>query len=61
MWSSPEFLSAHTRNGGIKEIRLKKPVRRIIELFSGAVKGENCDSFQDEFAAPDTKLYYLEN
>ena len=61
VWSSPEFLSAHTRNGGIKEIRLKKPVRRIVELFSGAVKGENCDSFQDEFAAPDTRLYYLEN
>ena len=60
-WSSPEFLSVHTKEGGIKEIRLKKRVRRVTELFSGKVKGENCISFRDEFASPDTRLYYLEN
>ena len=61
VWSSPEFLSVHTREGGVKEIRLKRSVRRITEIFSGEVKGENCASFRDEFAAPDTRLYYLED
>ena len=60
IWSSKEFLSAHTRDGGMKEIRLKKKVRRITELYSGKTVGENCDCFAENFASPDTKLYYFE-
>ena len=60
VWSSPQFLSAHTCMGGIKTLRLKRKVKRITEIFSGMVKGENTDRFTDEFAAPDTKLYFLE-
>ena len=60
VWSSPQFLSAHTCMGGIKTLSLKRKVKRITEIFSGIVKGENTDRFTDEFAAPDTKLYFLE-
>ena len=60
VWSSPEFLSVHARDGGPKTLRLKRRVRRVQELFSGRLMGEDCDSFTDEFASPDTKLYYLE-
>lgn len=60
VWSSKEFLSAHTRDGGLKEIKLKKKVRRVTELYSGKTVAENCDCFTDGFAAPDTKLYYFE-
>ena len=60
VWSSPQFLSVHTRTGGVKTIRLKRKYKRITELFSGMVKGENTECFTDELAAPDPKLYYLE-
>lgn len=60
IWSSREFISAHTRDGGEKTISLKRKVRKVTELFSGEVIAENTDSFTDRFAAPDTKLYYLE-
>lgn len=61
VWSSKEFLSAHTRDGGTKTIRLKRRAGRVIELFSGKIIAENTDIFTDDFAAPDTRLYYLEN
>ena len=60
VWSSREFLSAHTRNGGTKTIRLKRRVRRVTELFSRRVVAEDVDRFSDAFSAPDTRLYFLE-
>ena len=61
VWSSREFLSAHTRCGGVKTIRLKRRVRRVTELFSRRVVAEDADRFTDEFSAPDTHLYFLED
>jgi len=60
VWSSREFLSAHTRNGGTKTIKLKRRVRRVVELFSRRVVAEDAECFSDDFAAPDTHLYFLE-
>lgn len=60
VWSSPEFLSVHVREGGVKKIRLKRRARRVQELFSGCVVGEDCEAFSDDFSSPDTKLYHLE-
>lgn len=60
VWSSREFLSAHTRNGGTKTIKLKRRVRRVVELFSRRVVAEDAECFSDEFSAPDTHLYFLE-
>ena len=61
VWSSREFLSAHTRCGGVKTIRLKRRVRRVTELFSRRVIAEDADRFSDDFSAPDTRLYFLES
>ena len=60
VWSSREFLSAHTRCGGVKTIKLKRRVRRVTELFSRRVVAEDVDRFSDDFSAPDTRLYFLE-
>ncbi|MBO5766111.1 MAG: hypothetical protein J6S24_07480 [Lentisphaeria bacterium] len=60
IWSSKEFVSAHTRGGGRKTIKLKSKAARITEVFSGKLIAENTDVFADDFASPDTKLYHLE-
>jgi len=60
IWSSREFVSAHTGNGGRKTIRLKGRVHRVREVFSQRIVAEDTDCFTDDFAAPDTRLYHLE-
>jgi len=60
VWSSGKFISAHTKSGGVKSLKLKRTAVRVVELFSGKEVARNCRSFTDRFAAPDTKLYRIE-
>ncbi len=61
VWSSERFISAHTKNGGTKSLKLKRKAARVVELFSGKEVARNCQAFTDAFAAPDTKLYLIES
>ena len=60
VWSSGKFISAHTKSGGVKSLKLKRTAVRVVELFSGKEVARNCRTFTDRFAAPDTKLYRIE-
>jgi len=59
VWSSPEFLFAHSEFGGRKHFRLKRRAAKITEIFSGNIIAVDTDEFDDDFAKPDTRLYYL--
>ena len=53
----PEYLlPIHHAQGGRYPIVLPHPVKRITELFSQRVVGENGCRFSGEFLEPDTKL-----
>ncbi len=60
VWSSGRFISAHTKDGGVKTLKLKRAASRVVELFSGKEVARNCQTFTDDFAAPDTRLYRIE-
>ena len=60
VWSSGRFISAHTKSGGEKTLKLKRVASRVVELFSGKEVAKNCQTFTDGFAAPDTRLYRIE-
>ena len=61
VWVSEHLLQIHHAKGGRHPVVLPHPIKRITELFSQRVVGENCCRFSDEFQEPDTKLYLLEN
>ena len=54
------LLAVHTGTGGSKKIRLPRRAASATELLSGRMIPVDGDSFVDEFASPDTKLYELE-
>lgn len=59
VYSNERFLAIHTAHGGIQKISLGKTVRKVTELFSGKVVGENCSELEYSFNSPDTVLFEL--
>ena len=50
----------HTRDGGEIEIYLPHRVSRVTDSLTGETIAENVDRFTCVFAAPDTRLFGLE-
>ena len=45
--------------GGKKKVSLAKKYSKIVEVYTNKVVGQNTDSFDYEFATPDTVLFEL--
>jgi len=60
LYANGRLIALHTITGGARTLILPKPCRRVVELFSGRVLGENVDRFTDTLAAPCTVLYELQ-
>lgn len=54
------MLAVHCEQGGEKTIRLPRRVHEVVDILDDRVVARDCDSFTDEFATPDTKLYGFE-
>ncbi len=60
IYANRKLLAAHVLEGGKKKISLPTEYRKITEAFSGRVVAENADSFEYDFASPETALFELE-
>lgn len=59
VFANDRFLAIHTKDGGRMTIHLPHRVREVIDLLDDRVVASDCDSFTDDFATPDTKLYEI--
>ena len=59
VFANDRFLAIHTKDGGRMTIHLPFRVREVIDLLDGRIVASECDSFTDDFATPDTKLYEI--
>ena len=60
VFANENFLAVHTRDGGEIEITLPRRFSRVTDLLAGETVAENADRFTCRFAAPDTRLFGLE-
>ena len=60
VYASERLVAVHTKEGGVKKITLPRKVAKVTEAFSGRLVAENAQSFEYEFAAPETALFELE-
>ena len=60
IWATDHFLSCHSAESGVKEFRLKKPVKRIVERFSNKTIAVDTDIFTYPFDGPETALFVWE-
>lgn len=59
VYANSSYAAIHTAEGGLKRVSLPAKYSKIVEKFTGKVVGENTDSFQYNFASPDTALFEL--
>lgn len=60
VFANEKFLAVHTKDGGEIEITLPRRFSRVTDLLVGETVAENADRFTCRFAAPDTRLFGLE-
>ena len=60
LYASGEFLTIHTREAGLKRLRLPSKVARITELFTGEVIAQNVSELTVSLPAKATAVYRLE-
>lgn len=60
IWATDHFLSCHSAESGVKEFRLKKTVKRIVERFSNKTIAVDTDIFTYPFDGPETALFVWE-
>lgn len=58
--ANDHVLSVHVKNGGTKTVRLPRRAKKVTDLLTDRVVATDCDSFADDFATPDTKIYETE-
>ena len=59
VYANDKLVGVHVKDGGKKEIRLPRKAKKIVELFTGKIVGENTDKFTYDFKSPDTALFEL--
>ncbi len=59
VYASENLVAVHSKFGGVKKITLPRKVESVVEAFSGKRVAENCESFEYEFAEPETALFIL--
>lgn len=60
VYATERLVSVHTKTGGVKKISLPRKATTITEAFSGKVVARDAQTFEYEFAAPETALFELE-
>lgn len=60
LYANGRLIALHSITGGPRTVVLPKPCRRVVELFSGRVLGENVTRFEDTLSPPCTMLYELQ-
>ena len=60
VFANEKFLAVHTKDGGEIEITLPRRFSRVTDLLTGETVAENAERFTCRFAAPDTRLFGLE-
>ena len=60
VFANEKFLAVHTKDGGEIEISLPHRVSRVTDSLTGETVAENVARFTCVFAAPDTRLFGLE-
>ncbi len=59
VYANQTFLAIHTKSGGKKKVNLPFKCKKIVERYSGKIVGENVESFEYDFATPDTALFEM--
>jgi hypothetical protein len=59
VYANRQLVAVHVACGEKKQITLPTPCRKIVELYSGKIAGENTRRFTWNFQTPDTALFEL--
>lgn len=59
VYSNGKLVAVHVKEGGLKKVHLPKKAGIVKELYSGKTVVENADSFEYDFASPDTALFEI--
>lgn len=59
VYSNGKLVAVHVKEGGLKKVHLPKKAGIVKELYSGKTVAENADSFEYDFASPDTALFEI--
>ena len=59
VYSNGKLVAVHVKEGGVKKIHLPKKAGIVKELYSGKTVAENSESFEYDFASPDTALFEI--
>lgn len=59
VYANSKLVSIHLAKGGKKRVSLPKKYSKVVEVFSDKVVAQNADSFEYDFATPDTVLFEL--
>lgn len=60
VFANEKYVAVHTATGGKKRVRLPFKCAKVVEMWTKKTVAENADSFEYDFAAPDTALFKLE-
>jgi len=61
VYANERLVAVHVKDGGRKTVALPKKYKKITELYTDKVVGENTDRFEYNFASPDTAVFELKN
>lgn len=59
VYSNGKLVAVHVKESGLKKVHLPKKAGIVKELYSGKTVAENADSFEYDFASPDTALFEI--
>ena len=57
VFAKENFLAVHTVRGGQMAVKLPKRAGRVVDLLTGETVARDADSFEADFATPDTRLF----
>ncbi len=57
VYANERLVAVHVKDGGKKKVSLPKKYSKVVELYTNRVVAENTDSFEYDFATPDTALF----
>ena len=57
--ANTRLFSVHLKDGGKRVVRLPRRAERVMELISGRTVAEDADSFEYNFASPDTRIFEI--
>lgn len=59
VYASERLVAVHNKSGGVKKITLPRKAGKIVEAFSGKLVARDAQTFEYDFAEPETALFEL--